>query len=170
MKLYQTDESGVLLFDFDADVDPENPGEYLYPRGSVAVAPPLCGANEVAVYVGGVWEKRPDYRGLEYWTAERERKVIRAVGEVPSASHSLSDPGPTRAQRLADLKRQARDALFEGDQVATRCVKFGVAYPQTWRDRDAALVSVLNLPAGADPDTITLAARPPYPEGTGWSD
>lgn len=167
---YQTDLNGLFIGPVDCLPNPHEEGKWWVPFGAFEDAPPEKGPHQVQRRIEGGWELIPDYRGYVYWTAERQRVVIDQVEVEPPAGHLTEDPGPTPAQRLADLKGQARAALAEGDQVATRCVKFGVGYPQAWRDRDAALVSILNLPAGTDPEAITVPARPPYPEGTGWSD
>ena len=80
----------------------------------------------------------------------------------------LREPTLSSAELLQRLQVQARNALAEGDKVATRCIKFGVAYPQAWRDRDASMVAVIGLPADADPGGVVIEPRPPYPDGTGW--
>lgn len=174
IQIWPADSAGVLLVGGDDCFSEVLDDHHLIPAGFKVKRPPALQPRQAARSLGpgadADWEVIPNWLGFEYWTADRERVVIDQVGVEPPAGHLTEDPGPTPAQRLAEIKGQARAALAEGDQVATRCVKFGVAYPQAWRDRDAALVSILNLPSGADPDTITVPARPPYPEGTGWSD
>lgn len=54
----------------------------------------------------------------------------------------------------------AKQELVKSDGVALRCAKAGVAYPQSWRDRDVKLRQVVNGEHKDIPDT------PPYPEGT----
>lgn len=174
IRIYPTDGRGISILEDQQFFSEVLDGHHIIPAGFKLKQPPACQVREAARTLGpgrdADWEVIPDWEGYVYWTADRQRVVIDQVGVEPPEGHLTEDPGPTPTQRLAEIKGQARAALAEGDQVATRCVKFGVTYPQAWRDRDAALVSILNLPSGTDPDTITVPARPPYPEGTGWPD
>lgn len=167
---YQTDAHGVYTGPIECPPNPEEEGAWWVPFGAYEDAPPALEANQAAtrVDVHSPWVVVPDFRGLTYWLADRTKVTITEVGVIPPAGHLLADPGPTPAQRLAMLKRDAKVALQEGDQVAARCVKFAVQYPEAWRIRDAALVAIVNLPEGSDPDAVIWPDDAPYPAGTDW--
>jgi hypothetical protein len=71
---------------------------------------------------------------------------------------------PTPTQLWQTYQSTAQDALDEGDMVAIRCAKAGVAYPAAWLARDFKLRAIVSATSG-DP-TIALSANPPYPTGT----
>lgn len=85
MDVYQTDSDGFLVGITQADPDPENPGEYLFPGGCVGTPPPALGANESARWQGGAWVKVPDHRGRVYWLADGSRHEIAQRGVAPPA-------------------------------------------------------------------------------------
>lgn len=91
-------------------------------------------------------------------------KALDWSGGIPVVVDSVL----TAAELLVKLQHSARQALLDSDKVAARCMKFGVAYPQAWRDRDAALVAIMNLAAGADPVSVTWPEDVPFPAGTSW--
>jgi hypothetical protein len=91
---------------------------------------------------------------------------------VNSADDCASDETFSEMQPLPNVAAQlwsayqstAQAALTEGDMVAIRCAKAGVAYPAAWLARDVKLRAIVSATSG-DP-TIALPVTPPYPTGT----
>jgi len=95
MTVYQTDRDGYLVSPVDADPDPMNPGEWLFPGGCVGTAPPTLAANEAARWVNGAWIKEPDYVGVVYWLADGSRHEIIDRGIAPPVDALTAEPPPS---------------------------------------------------------------------------
>ncbi|MFG1487654.1 hypothetical protein ABMA58_00220 [Oceanospirillum sp. HFRX-1_2] len=97
----------------EADPDPMAPGEYLVPAQATRVEPPATGEHQVAVFVGDDWEIRDDYRGTEYWLADRSQHQIKIIGEVPPEDALYEEPPEPQKpllERKEDLKRELDEA------------------------------------------------------------
>lgn len=115
-----------------ADPSPLEPDRYLVPAHATTIAPPTVGENEVAVFEGGKWVIKPDYRGATYYCKNTgEKYVIEQIGEEPS--DDLTDTPPPKNHRWGENGweldeeaalfeiRQIRDALLmETDKLAIR--------------------------------------------------
>lgn len=95
MRYFQTDENGIYLGAFDADVSPlepeimdeaggiVSPAVYLVPSGGVLIEPPVAGTHQAARYDGAAWALVADFRGVEYYTADGFHHVVEAIDDVP---------------------------------------------------------------------------------------
>lgn len=57
--VYIYDENGVFLHPYECQESPLEPGEYIVPEQSLAVAPPVTAVNECAVAQAGAWVIKP---------------------------------------------------------------------------------------------------------------
>lgn len=66
MKIYNYDKNtGVFLSETEAQENPKQKGQFLIPRYSTIVSPPIHSDKEIAVFKDGFWSLIPDLRGLE---------------------------------------------------------------------------------------------------------
>lgn len=164
-KYYHHDHAGIYLGSSAADPDPRNEGAFMPPPyNAVLDAPPDRGSNQAARRIDGAWVLIPDFRGREYWSADRTKHVIVEVGIQPPTDALDADPGPTAAELWANHQDAAQAALDSSDRVAVRCMKAGVLYPAEWLAHDNALRAIVRAATG-DP-SIPLPTRPVYPAGT----
>jgi hypothetical protein len=83
-----------------------------------------------------------------------------AAGNTPTAYVA---PALTWPQYLGTVQAE----LDFSDNVATRCVKAGVAYPAAWLTRDQALRALMRATSGdVSVPILTFQPRPAFPEGT----
>lgn len=126
MEIYNFHPStGEFLDRSKADPDPVQDGAWLIPAFAVAKQPPATGEHQVAVFVGDSWEIRDDYRGTEYWLADRTQHKIKAIGEVPPVDALYEEPPEPEKpllERKEDLKRQIDEAA---DAARSRFVSPG---------------------------------------------
>lgn len=145
MRYFQTDESGYLVGEFDADESPLEPGVFLIPGGGVETAPPAVGANQAAQFADGAWRVVPDLRGRVYWTADRVRHEITERGEALPAGALDAEPPKTPEEIAADEDRAARAELAALDLASIRAIREYIAAkpdaPQILKDREAAAVA-----------------------------
>ena len=164
-KYHHHDLAGIYLGTTDADPDPRNPNEFMPPPfGATTIELPVFGANQTAQLIDDSWAVIPDFRGREYWTADRTKHVIVEAGIQPPTDALDADPGPTAAELWANHQAAAQAALDSSDRVAVRCMKAGVLYPAEWLAHDNALRAIVRAATG-DP-SIPLPTRPAYPAGT----
>lgn len=164
-RIYQLDDAGIWTGHVPiARPDPRVEGRYLIPRGCVESEPPALADHEAAQYVDGTWTVVADWRGHEYWTADRVRHVITEIGVAPPDGALDADPGPTDAERWAAHQSQAQSALDASDMVALRCFKAGVAFPSDWLSYVSALRAVVRATSG-DP-TQPLPEPPKNADGS----
>jgi hypothetical protein len=157
---YQTDTSGIYIGPVEAWPDPVDEDRWLVPFGAYADTPPSLSEHQAAKRVDDSWVVVVDYRGFEYWTADRVKHRILEVGVEPPTGYLSADPGPTAAQLAAKLVADAKTLLQLSDVTVTRCFEAGVSVPANWRDYRAALRAVVATGTGA------LPTRPEYPSGT----
>jgi hypothetical protein len=102
--------TGELLARSQARLDPieQKP---LIPAHATTQAPPAPGAQQAAVFVAGAWQVVPDYRGLIYYTEDRQEHRIEELGVEPPAGYLSERPlRPTSERRTAaqaDIDRAA---------------------------------------------------------------
>lgn len=86
-------ETGEYIGTTTAQESPREPGVYLYPANTTDIKQPVCGANEVACFVSGAWQIKPDYRNKTYWdTATREKHEIKEIGVTPAENWTDVEP------------------------------------------------------------------------------
>lgn len=89
---------------------------------------------------------------------------------LPSGCVSITDAEaaklskPTAEAEWGSYQGQAKLALDVTDNVALRCWKAGVAFPDNWKTYVDALRTIVRA-TGGDP-TKPLPTRPTYPAGT----
>jgi hypothetical protein len=131
MRYFQTDESGYLVGEFDADQSPLEPGAFLIPRGGVTIAPPAVGAEQAARWTGAAWEIVPDLRGRVYWLADHSRHEITERGIPLPAGALAADPPKTQAELDAEQSAIAKAALREIDIASIRSMREWIAAQPT---------------------------------------
>lgn len=145
MKYFQTDDSGYLVGEFEADESPLEPGAFLIPRGGVTIAPPAVGAEQAARWTGAAWEIVPDLRGRVYWLADHTRHEITERGVQLPPGALDADPPKTPEEIAADDDRAVRAELAALDLASIRAMREYIAAkpdaPQILKDREAAAVA-----------------------------
>jgi hypothetical protein len=77
-------ETGELISMSIADESPLEPGVALVPAHATTIKPPKTGAREVAVFAGGQWQVKADWRGAALFSAATGSAVsISEVGKTP---------------------------------------------------------------------------------------
>ena len=100
-----------------AKPDPLEPGRYLIPKYATTTAPPATGENEVAVFEGGEWVLKPDYRGQTFYVkATKEAVTITEIGVEPE--ESMTDVPPDENQKWdEDSEAWALDEDYVREQI-----------------------------------------------------
>lgn len=96
------------------DIDPLQPGKFIYPAHSTNIAPPVAGPNESAVFNGGGWELLPDFRGTTGWTLEGVPVVVTGFGSITDLQITLDPPEP-QAQSVQAVPKKPNDAELVPD-------------------------------------------------------
>ena len=93
MKIYIYDkETNVFLYSKDAQINPLQKGEYIYPKNSTTIVIPPLKEREIAVFNGNYWDIVPDYRGLEQIDVEsKEVSLVRNFGNLEDGYMLYSD-------------------------------------------------------------------------------
>ncbi len=81
MKIYNYDKQGVFINQTTAKENPLETGKYLIPAKATTIAPPDTKDNEVAVFDGGEWQIKTDFRGVGYYIGD-EMITIKEIGVV----------------------------------------------------------------------------------------
>lgn len=108
MNVYQTDKDGYFVSATVAGEDPRNPGVFLVPKGCVLTPPPQVAVNEIAQWVGGAWQKRPDFRGTAYWLADGSHHIHDQIGPLPAGALLQKPLVVDKAAKLAALDAERR--------------------------------------------------------------
>lgn len=92
-------ETGEYIGTTTAQESPREPGIFLYPANTTDIKQPVCGANEIACFMSGAWQKKSDYRGKTYWdTVTREKHEIKEIGISPEANWTDIEPIDSEAE------------------------------------------------------------------------
>jgi len=75
-----------------ADANPLEPGKFLIPGNATDIQPPACAANEVAVFDGGSWVIKPDFRGQDFYSKSTGQKI--RVQDIGALSDDLTPLTP----------------------------------------------------------------------------
>jgi len=81
MKIYNYDKHGVFINQTTAKESPLEKGKYLIPAKATTIAPPDTKDNEVAVFEGGEWQIKADFRGVSYYLGD-SMITIKEIGVV----------------------------------------------------------------------------------------
>jgi len=81
MKIYNYDKQGIFINQTTAKESPLETGKYLIPAKATTIAPPDTKDNEVAVFEGGEWHIKADFRGVSYYIGD-EMITIKEIGAV----------------------------------------------------------------------------------------
>lgn len=105
MKIYSYNEvSHEFTSEGVADRDPLIPGNWLIPANTTTIAPPSASNHQAAVFKDGQWQLVDDYRGTEYWLADRTLHTITKLGETkPKDSFDQEPPLPSTTRRANAL-------------------------------------------------------------------
>lgn len=72
---------------------PREPGVFHLPAHATETPPPKVGVNEIAVFDGGQWVLKPDYRGHIYYSTEtQEKQIITEIGAEPAGDWTQIAP------------------------------------------------------------------------------
>ena len=77
-------KTGEYLGQARADKDPLEKGKYLLPANATLTQPPQSSKNEVAVFDGSVWHKKPDFRGQTVKILDDDI-LIKQIGVTPES-------------------------------------------------------------------------------------
>ncbi len=94
-------QDGAYLYASEARLDPleRNP---LVPANATTIAPPEVKAQQVAVWVDGAWQIKPDHRGETYWLADGSEHTIDKIGVAPPAGALDEKPPQPRELQLKE--------------------------------------------------------------------
>ena len=112
MKIYNySKETGEFLSASDAFTDPleqKRTGKdvFLVPAYATKNAPPVAGANEVAVYELENWVIKPDHRGETWFKGYNVPVLIKDIGDPASDGLTAIEPSPPSAT-IAEVKAEA---------------------------------------------------------------
>lgn len=106
--------------------DPLEKGRYLIPAFATDRKPPKTGENEVAVFdeENKSWEIVDDYRGQVFWDEERNKHIIKKLGQKPEENWSTEKPGPTDKEilegELAENQKRLEDLYSAHNKLLAR--------------------------------------------------
>lgn len=145
MRYHSFDHAGyVYVGSFDADEDPQNPGEYLLPAFATWTPPPPLKGEECARFVQGAWvvDAPPPAAPVPF-----------VVPQVPQHAGAHVEAAPV------DRVRFARGQLLsQSDWAVTRAVERGEPVPAAWAAYRQALRDV-TLQEGF-PDAVVWPVMP----------
>lgn len=82
----------MFIREFIPQENPLKSGEYLFPKNSTEVVPPVLNENETAVFNGEFWDIIPDYRGLmKINLSTLETEIISSAGGLNKDEMLYSD-------------------------------------------------------------------------------
>lgn len=150
---------GEYLYPYDAQENPDVPGEFIMPVMSTDTPPPNAGAHQKACFINGAWEIKPDYRGEVWYDASsREPVTIDFIGPLPSNLISGLPPLPITV--VTPL--QARRALISAGlfQAVTSVIESSsLEVQQSWEhassfDRDNQILLQLAVQMGLTAEQV----------------
>jgi hypothetical protein len=90
--VYIYDEAtGEYLYPYDAQENLDAPGEFITPTFSTEFHPPFTISSQVACFISGAWQVKPDYRGTVWYKSDGTPVPIATIG-MPDASLSQTKP------------------------------------------------------------------------------
>jgi hypothetical protein len=111
-------QTGELIGQDKADLDPLDKGNWLIPAHAVTEAPPTVDQGKALVWRDGVWTVVADHRGETWWSSEGQPIVVEVLGDP--ADQELSPdkplkPEPTRQEVDAEAARRTKAGfVFQG--------------------------------------------------------
>ncbi len=110
MKIYNYDkDSKEFLFVSDAQKNPKQEGDYLFPKYSTTIVPPVLNVYETALFIDGYWKIVSDFRGQKIINLEtKEESVCSELGNIPDGFMIYEDYIQTDEYKdyLAKLEKQ----------------------------------------------------------------
>lgn len=141
-------QTGEFISESQADASPLEPGVILLPAFATTNKPPKTAAREVAIFSGGQWQVKPDWRGAALFSTTDGGTVrISEIGETPAdvGATELPRPGPTHAwingawvmdsSLQAELATQEKAALIKTYEGALDVHLDSVAHAHRYTDR-----------------------------------
>lgn len=126
--------TGAFVSEMVADKSPLEPGVLLFPAFTTIIKPPKAVTNEVAVFAGGQWQVKADWRGVTLFsTTDGSAVAITEIGKTPADVCATETPPPGRGytyingewvidakQQVEIINEEQRQRLAEIDaQLAT---------------------------------------------------
>ena len=121
MKIYSfLPETGEYVGSSEADPDPMNEGEFLFPAFSVTVEPPAAQEGMARVWNGTDWNQVSDYRGQTWWNAEGRPVKIASLGnpaddgytDQPPQTPEIPPPPPAPSLVAVALLQVVEEEVF----------------------------------------------------------
>ena len=119
-------KTGEFLGESFSMPSPFRPDYFLLPSNATFDAPPACATNEVAVFINGTWERRPDWRNVKLYSTHDGAEVeISDIGVTPDDVKATDLPRPDAtyiwkkgklvadALRRSELKAQLQAMQWE---------------------------------------------------------
>lgn len=154
-------ETGEFLTTAIADASPLEPGVYLVPAFATDIAPPVLGVKQAAVFVGGAWQVKADWRAVPlYSTADGSVVTIDAIGQTPAGAGATEVPPPT-----AQHSWQAGVWVIDAAKVAALLERVRV---EARARIDAAYTQAINVIAASYPETERNSWAKQEQEARAW--
>lgn len=168
-------ETGEYVGTTEAFLDPIEKTP-LIPAYATNQAPPEIGVEQVAVFGGDSWTVKDDYRGKEYWSADKEYLgVVDFIGSLPSGATTVK-PLPSfegvEANKKDEIKIKA-DVILQ-----TQAEEYGAMEIATWDQQfqeavaystdNQATVPLLNAIAAGRGMTVSVLADRIIANRTAW--
>lgn len=105
-----------------AEESPLEPGVFLFPANSTIKPPIETNDNEACIFESDNWTIVPDFRGLKYWTIDKEEVEIKDVNVVaPHDSYALYEDIPLTPEEIKEEKAyEAKLYLLNTDWIVTK--------------------------------------------------
>ncbi|MBE7196589.1 MAG: hypothetical protein INR70_02130 [Parafilimonas terrae] len=109
--------TGVYVGPAELHPDPLNPGQFLEPWGTTALAPPAAPAGEAAVFANGAWSLVADHRG-EVWFKGTDPLLVDFLGDPAAQDLTKAPvlpalPPPSSCTRLGLMRAFKARGLWE---------------------------------------------------------
>jgi hypothetical protein len=109
------DANGLYRVDCECAPNPQEPGQFIEPINSTAVALPVLTANETARFVSGAWVVVPDFRG-QFWYDQTSGAAVEIVDVGQPATNLAATPPPPTLQQA----RTEAGLKIDGEAGAAR--------------------------------------------------
>ncbi|WP_287496923.1 hypothetical protein [Pandoraea sp. CB10b_02] len=96
-------QTGEFINEMPADESPLEPGVILLPAFATTAKPPKTAAREVAVFAGGQWQAKADWRGVALFnTTDGSPVTIGEIGKTPADVGATDKAMPSAAHSWKD--------------------------------------------------------------------
>jgi len=153
-----------------ADANPLEVGKFLIPANATESQPPTPGLNEVAVFEGGTWVLKPDFRGQDFYSKTTGAKV--RISDIGALSDDLTTLTPfvnaswdsasgswkvDTSKALAAIRAQRNSLLSTSDWTQLPDCQQSTAEKAAWAAYRQAL---RDFPASCDPSSPQWPVQP----------